>query len=1467
MDQFIGTQPSGHASITIEGSNSSSNVSVFTVGPTTSHNFGALDTGADLDGVADIARITIVADPSQPGGSTFGGIRTANAMYSDDTGVVGIAADGVQVQSVVLIGDIDARNSGIPTLLFGDSSQFGTVQVAGGDLAQTNGEAINDGGFQTVSFIDGMTSDGVLQPSGTFLGAFISGEQRVTALDTSTEINIDGMSQAELDATFAGKTFTEDISIVGDLAQYQRISAGEFQKSITFDGDYAGSITVGTVGGDITFMGSESGRTISSNITAGSLGGSLTFGSDTGAANYSGILRTSSMAAEAIHVFGNFTGTVTTDGGIGDGSFDVGEGALGDINVSGDFSGNAVGILGIGNITVGGNLTSEGGAVFYTSSDDAPKGDSVGGIGTLTVMGDVDQDAGDMLINIANNGSFGAITLMGGGTDVGLISISGSLLGGSNGDISITGSYHVDVHGINVGDNSLGNITITGIAGTGVDGDKNKVSTLTLGNVVAGSKASIGNVSISGSDELSLDDIMTRTAGMLDFSANMSIAADGAITASHQLGSITFTGSTSINADITSAWMGDVMIDGNATFADGMGLVSGDRADAGDKAAASTGRLTSFEVTGNTTFDSTSGANIELATGGDFTFGGMVTGTASGTEIVASSLGDFSFSAALGVNQALVENLTVRATPGDGDKVAKDGSKATEGTNLSDYSIGNISVESTNTIGIPGASLFAGNNVFHALGAIGDISLLGGGSPNAQTQLFSTDMEDSLLLIVGDTTGDPTSAPTIDFDGDGTNDTFADIKKSTVSIGNVTINVGSDSSNFNSFVGAGDPDATAEARFTGMNILSGVYAASADQLNAVNDQFNIVDLTTAKETAQTNLITAQTNLDEILGDNDPAELSADVTEAETALGASAVADDPATTDVDEAKLATGAYLAVENAKAEVTTAQKALDAAQDAYDAVVEGNDNIADLLAKIGVEADPDAEPEITASTLLYLAVEEAQTALSDDATTDAARLALGTAADEAGETGSAYAQLAFAKEALTDAEEDLDAAVVAYDAAVIAHGNALTAQSGGITEAEQKAASLADYDLRTEELQISAGKPAYSAKAVVDGAQEAWNKLIDSEKLTQGEEAYIDVDGQDQDGWDDLVALGIDSWMEAGEKAWTDAFGAADGAGAGAANNAADTAGNTAYDKAGDDFDDFETADQIAKGREAFGERDDRSYTVILAALQEHVRAANIAGIPAVGDTTPGTLLYLAVDEAEEALGTAADEAGETGSAYAQLAFAQEAYDDAVGADDYVALVKAVTDSKVALAAAQLAHAQAVEAGTGSTTLTDVATAANALDAAKTALGTEADTASDDTAYGALAKAMDAVTDAKDALPAGLTDAQDALKTAQTTLDDAQKALDDAGAQSLGADEILVRNDADLEGTIGNVNIQNMTTLLTTNAVADITDDLSITIGSASGIVGATGVGSLDESKAGMIIGGDDSSLDEDELLVYVV
>ena len=74
-------------------------------------------------------------------------------------------------------------------------------------------------GFQTISFIDGMTSDGVLRPAGVFTGgpeAWQSAtEYRITALDSSTDINIELLSQDELNAIFTGKTFTEDVTIVG----------------------------------------------------------------------------------------------------------------------------------------------------------------------------------------------------------------------------------------------------------------------------------------------------------------------------------------------------------------------------------------------------------------------------------------------------------------------------------------------------------------------------------------------------------------------------------------------------------------------------------------------------------------------------------------------------------------------------------------------------------------------------------------------------------------------------------------------------------------------------------------------------------------------------------------------------------------------------------------------------------------------------------------------------------------------------------------------------------------------------------------------------------------------------------------------------------------------------------------------------------------------------------------------------
>lgn len=156
----------GLASFTIQGSDATTNFGVFSVGTGNAHNgannpifAGGKDGG---DNTADVARLTIVADPAKPNGSTFGGIRAGNAIFSDATGSVGIAAANVHVQNVVVLSDINATGSAIPTLVFGANSQFGEVRIAGGGLVSDNGKAINNTGsyVYALTLADGQKSDG-----------------------------------------------------------------------------------------------------------------------------------------------------------------------------------------------------------------------------------------------------------------------------------------------------------------------------------------------------------------------------------------------------------------------------------------------------------------------------------------------------------------------------------------------------------------------------------------------------------------------------------------------------------------------------------------------------------------------------------------------------------------------------------------------------------------------------------------------------------------------------------------------------------------------------------------------------------------------------------------------------------------------------------------------------------------------------------------------------------------------------------------------------------------------------------------------------------------------------------------------------------------------------------------------------------------------------------------------------------
>lgn len=163
----------GVASFSIQGSDATTNFLVFSVGKDNAVNQALFDdTHTGGNHTADVARITIVADPSNPNGSIFGGIRAGNAVFTAESGVVGITAAKVQVQDIVRIGDIDAKGSATPALVFGVDSQFGSVEIAGGDLLQTNGKAINNSGsyaFQ-IAAIAGTDSSGTTLPAKSFTG-------------------------------------------------------------------------------------------------------------------------------------------------------------------------------------------------------------------------------------------------------------------------------------------------------------------------------------------------------------------------------------------------------------------------------------------------------------------------------------------------------------------------------------------------------------------------------------------------------------------------------------------------------------------------------------------------------------------------------------------------------------------------------------------------------------------------------------------------------------------------------------------------------------------------------------------------------------------------------------------------------------------------------------------------------------------------------------------------------------------------------------------------------------------------------------------------------------------------------------------------------------------------------------------------------------------------------------------------
>ena len=131
----------GKPSIVIEGADSTTFLSVFTVGRINAVNQTLFPAWQAYDAQADIKLVEVINSTG------FGGMQFANAVFSGSTGKVGVDARDVPIAVRLTIGDIDASGNAVPYLLFGpgsftSSANNSGLRITGGDLFQTNGANI-----------------------------------------------------------------------------------------------------------------------------------------------------------------------------------------------------------------------------------------------------------------------------------------------------------------------------------------------------------------------------------------------------------------------------------------------------------------------------------------------------------------------------------------------------------------------------------------------------------------------------------------------------------------------------------------------------------------------------------------------------------------------------------------------------------------------------------------------------------------------------------------------------------------------------------------------------------------------------------------------------------------------------------------------------------------------------------------------------------------------------------------------------------------------------------------------------------------------------------------------------------------------------------------------------------------------------------------------------------------------------
>ncbi len=188
------TYVTGKPSVVIEGADSSTFFSIFTVGSINAVNQALFPEGQVYNAKADVSLVEVINSTG------MGGMQLSNTVFSGSTGKVGVDAAGVPIAVRLTLGDIDANGDAVPHLLFGEGSftvpaNNSGLRITGGDLQQSNGVSIvvaPDGsttpGFETLITQDNVKSDGSDQPSQGIDTTFVNGDGET--INVAVEKNI-----------------------------------------------------------------------------------------------------------------------------------------------------------------------------------------------------------------------------------------------------------------------------------------------------------------------------------------------------------------------------------------------------------------------------------------------------------------------------------------------------------------------------------------------------------------------------------------------------------------------------------------------------------------------------------------------------------------------------------------------------------------------------------------------------------------------------------------------------------------------------------------------------------------------------------------------------------------------------------------------------------------------------------------------------------------------------------------------------------------------------------------------------------------------------------------------------------------------------------------------------------------------------------------------------------------------------